>query len=355
MKLNYIFALFLSLLITGFPIHTVLSQNGGNGFLASLNYTNKLPEKIRASRTVALVHSNQENEKRDNWKTLAKEAHKVLTGTGVDIIGYYNLQDVMAGPEAQINFSNDFLKREAKNIIIIQDRGGNFVIRITAFSGTSDYINEGQEAWKTESTHLDEALSATRRAIGASGQRNQNFLVADLPEFFEDTNIIKKGRFETFNRDLKLDKLAVVLLPLAKELPENDPRRLQWKSDSLRFAQIMASYPFEYEFVSFGEDEQELRKKGFQFMLYYLHSTGKVIRNMLDYPDDKNVTDYVTITQVDGRSNLKTFSKNQLVYKFYVKHIFSKEVYLGNEWDADETWDAALTNHIQGLTSKVKK
>ena len=336
--------------------------------LRVFNYNQEIPEGIVSARSVAFVLVGNENKDRTGWKDLAVEVHKMMVRTGTDVIGYYNIQDVFAGLETQRYFAEDLLNREVKNILMIESQQGSISLKVTKFNEKTTFMDNGQNAWKSENQDLAEVLGDYRRAVGSSGQRRTNFLITDFPEFFEDTRLIKKQRFEIFNQDLKLDKLAVPLfstlkLPAGSEsVSAVDPDlekilsyQQQWKVDSIELTGIMEGYPFAYGIVAADLDEKKLREQGYQFILYYLHTSGKVIHELLNYNNDKNVTDYITIKPSGNKPDLVTIKAHQPVYKYYIKHIFSGEIYLGDTWDAEENWQEALKNHINGIKAKIKQ
>ena len=346
-----------------------MADNGGPVLhLRVFNYNQEIPEDIVSARSAAFVLVENENTNRTAWKDLSTEVHKMMVRTGTDVIGYYNIYDVFAGPETQRYFAEDLLKREVKNILIIENQQGSIRLTVTKFNEQGTFMDHGQNAWKSENRDLQKVLGDYRRAIGNSGQRRTNFLMADFPEFFEDTRLIKKQRFEIFNQDLKLDKLAVPVFPGLKLPPGSETENTanpvrekilsyqqRWKVDSLELAGIMKSYPFAYGFVGEDIDEKKLRDQGYQFILYYLHTSGKVIHKLLNYKSDKNVTDNSTMKSSGGKPELVTLRAHRPVYKYYIKHIFSGEVYLGDTWDAAENWQKALLNHINGIKSKIKQ
>jgi hypothetical protein len=51
---------------------------------------------------------------------------------------------------------------------------------------------------------------------------------------------------------------------------------------------------------------------------------------------------------------LKNIAANTVVYKFYVRHIDSGNIFLGTKWDADTTWQDALKNFIGGFKAELK-
>ena len=46
---------------------------------------------------------------------------------------------------------------------------------------------------------------------------------------------------------------------------------------------------------------------------------------------------------------MRSVSSGVPVYKFYIRHIPTGDVYAGSSWDAATDWQTALTNFVQGL------
>ncbi len=334
-------------------------------YLRILNYSSELPKGLIEGRSAAFVWVEKENAQRTKWKELSEKAHTEIIATGTDVIGYFNLQDIFSGIETQKHFSEELIKREVKNLLIFEQKGGVYSLKITKFNDKSNFIDHGQSAWMAKHAGLIELLGEYRRAIGSSGQARKNFLMPETPEFFEDVGIVKGRRFEVFNRDLKLDKLAVpVFQPITdpgatgdaggEEYQKIKLYQENWQADTSKLAQIMSEYPFDYGIIESEFDEKQLRNQGYQFILYSLHTSGKAIHELLNYKNDKNVTDYITIKKNTEKPILVTIPAHTNVYKYYIKHIYSGEIYLGEGWDAEETWEESLKNHIQGITEKVK-
>jgi RNA polymerase sigma factor (sigma-70 family) len=116
----------------------------------------------------------------------------------------------------------------------------------------------------------------------------------------------------------------------------------------------MQDYPFKYELVEYDGDDKKLYNAGYQYVLLNLNTTGYTIREMLNYEVDKNETDYITMKTSNGKTILRTIPVHAPVYKFYVKHLVTGDVYLGTKWDADETMDEALKNYIQNFKDELK-
>ena len=152
--------------------------------LRLFNYTSEIPEGILSARSVVFVLIDDENKDRTGWKELAAKAHKNIVGTGTDVVGYYNIYDLFAGHETQSNFAQDMLKREVKNILILEKEQGAFSLKVTKFNEKPTFMDHGQNAWRSENIELSAVLADYKRAIGGSGQHRTNFLMADAPEFF---------------------------------------------------------------------------------------------------------------------------------------------------------------------------
>ena len=122
---------------------------------------------------------------------------------------------------------------------------------------------------------------------------------------------------------------------------------------NLRLKDIMEGYPFEYYFLESGDGVTEVEKRGYQYILLDLHTTGTSIKEMLGYNMVEGETDYMTVKNRGGDISLKKIPIDAPVVKYYVKQVLSGDVYLGSEWDADMSWDEALINYIEGLKSRV--
>ena len=57
----------------------------------------------------------------------------------------------------------------------------------------------------------------------------------------------------------------------------------------------------------------------------------------------------------DGTITLRTIPVEAPVYKFYIKNLLRNEVYVGESWDADETWQEALDNYLSAMVEELKK
>lgn len=377
MKLTNIFTLIFALgfFSIAFAQEDDLIHPAGLRFL---DYTNDLPKDLLFTKSVAFVSVLPKGgtSLRGDWKKLAREAHNSLKDAGIDAVAYYNLEDVEAGYDASMALARELQKREVKNIIVITQvmiRVGNkdserFALLITPFNGENTFISHGQQAWKQVEKASEKLFTQVYRAVAKSGLTKENHLISDVPEFFAGPkDMIRGRRFEGFSPDLKLDKLAV---PKFQEVvvPENRPNGLANKNmekevekanaliprDNRSLEAVMQEYPYEYGLVDYDPTKEDaLRTAGYQYLLLRLHSTGEHIKMMLEYDMQADETEYVTLKKDGNTIRLRTIPKDAPVYKYYIKHIYTGDIYLGTPWDADETWEYALGNYITNMKKEL--
>ena len=78
------------------------------------------------------------------------------------------------------------------------------------------------------------------------------------------------------------------------------------------------------------------------------------VRYLLDYEIEEGVSDFITVKQKDGKTTLRNIPTEAPIYKFYLKHLRTKDVYVGSRWDADESWEEALDNFISNIKKVFK-
>lgn len=362
--------------ILSFDLHAQGEEVNTVGF-TFLDYNFKLPNDFLSSKSIVVVsvpHKAGNSKERGDWKLFSELAHKQFRRMGIDAIGYYNSDDLMSGRDATITFSKSFKKRKVKNIIFLSRvpaatngvSSDQFVIVITPFNGKASLTSHGQAAWKTQSSEYNRAFKILGNEVYKSEQPKTNFLITDLPELFSDTKMIYGRRFGVNCRDLKVDKLGI---PKFKkiEIPEKKPGgpinnliekeiviyNAQVDVNNEKLEAIMKTYPFEYGLLE-GESDDDFYREGYQYVLLNLNTSGVSMRQLLNYKMDYTETDYITIRATDYGSTLKSIPVNALVNKFYVRHLYTKDVYTGAKWDADQSWEDALRNFIRNMKTEFK-
>lgn len=345
--------------------------------LSYLNYSPELPKDLLSERTVVLIDdeiaSSERLEQSSDWKAFASKAHETFARLGIDPVAYYNLDLVLAGRAITSAFADDIKKRAIPIALILHralspSQDTIFTLTLGSISKEDAFFEAGQQAYKIQSNSFNSLMQQLIRAVSSSGLESSNFLILEIPEFFNKTQLFSARRFESYNPDLKLDKLAVPLFverTLPKSVPPGMSRgEVTAKVDAEnryiaeaneRLKNIMQQYPFNSGPVNYSDGEAAWRKEGYLFVLLHVHGSAEVVWDLLEYQSENKEAAYAsTRIEPGGDPLVKVIDKNQEVYKFYVKHIPSGEVYLGTYWDADITWKQALSNFIANLKVALK-
>jgi hypothetical protein len=331
-----------------------------------------MPENLLSSRSVVVVSvpAESKNGARGEWHEFAEKAHQFFVRLGIDAVAYYYLDDILAGEAVTSAIAENFNKRKIENIVLLDKSrlpSGELIqsMIITDFNGKDSFLDHGQQAWYNQNTNFDNVLINLYRALGQHNLELSNYMVIDQPEYYKDTPVMIGRRFEEYQPDLKLDKLVVPSFEKI-QLPPNidDPVVLQTientnqqiAADNEKLAQIMNQYPFKYgiEDVS-TKTNQQLIADGYQYVLMNIHTSGRAVKQFLNYKTSETETDYVSV-RVDPNLEVElvTFPVETPVYKFYVKHLYTGDIFLGSKWDADLTWQQALENYINGMKIELK-
>jgi len=307
-----------------------------NKLISQLKISETAPEKLLSSRSLVLFDKTLTTDELSN-------VQKAFQQIGIDADFYLDISEVIAGLDTERAYAAYFTTREITFLVFLTRSAEGYSFYATEYNNTPQFVTAGQLAWKVTNRRLDELMTIIYRDSWLR-EKKQNFLINDIPEMDIVVPIIAGRRSELFPIDLRIDKLAV---------PKFDDPAIQAEVDTL-FKKIYP-YPEKYQSVKMPADEKDLVKQGFQYVLLYLQVNGKSAREILGYDMSKNVaTAYGSVTYPNGTPQVKTISADEPVYKFYIKHIRSGNVFLGNKWDADETLVQALKNHIMGFRTELK-
>ena len=272
-----------------------------------------------------------------NVQQLAGAIHPVLRNLGIDPVIYYNAYNLYAGLEVTRSQVREMRQRRIKNIILFEYNGSTYRIGLGVFNNAPELYNREKGVFKWEGTSLDDLLFQFRTTIAGRGLPRQNFLILEIPEFSRNVNMLAKRRYESFARNLKLDKLAVPAIANKEEIER-----------------VMKNYPYEYGIVDPEKSEKTLRNEGYQYILLQLNTTGKQIRNYLEYDQVEEPETYASVIPDSAGYKVKNIPADARVYKYYVKHIYSGDTYVGTHWDAAVNWEVALHYHIAHLREEMK-
>ena len=221
---------------------------------------------------------------------------------------------------------------------MIKYDGLKSIIALTSFT-PEFFKGQQQEGWKREG-ELKNILNQLYIRVANSSHRRKNFLISEQPEDGLLTGPIKGRRAEFFSLSVKGTKMAVPVF--------NNPLQ-----DQELKAVLDGEYPFDFVLVDPSISEEELKKDGFQYVLYNAHSQAKNVHDLLGYESDKSISVYATIHHEKNKNEVRTIPLDQYVYKYYLKHLISGTTYLGTEWDVSATWRQALLNHLRSYKKGV--
>lgn len=302
-------------------------------WIQQLDLSGEFPENFLNSRT-AVFHS---------FTFTTKElqlAQEYFQNTGVDAVVYFPIDMLIAGADVAKTFADYLTKREVSNLVFLEKNENSFRISATKFTNTEKIVEPKASAWSVSNKSFLEALKVMYRSATVK-LKKQNLLVNELPEVGLPINLILGKRNEFFAVDLKVDPLAVPKFgdaAMDKELEEI----------------FATNFPYKYKLVEAGTSEKEMRKQGLLYVVYFIHTRGAVAKELLGYNTIKSETAFVSVTFPEHQQQLKNIPANQPVYKVYFKHIDSQNVFLGNKWDADLTWQQALLNNIRAMKAELR-
>jgi len=339
----------------------------------NLEYHDQLPKYLLSRKSVVVINapmSLKDPRVRSDWKELANTVHYYFRKMNVDAIAYYHIDDLFAGRDPNQEFSKLLTKREFKYVIWVKQTrvsGHNYQysITVTPYNGKGTIVSQYQNAWKTEEgSDLKNVLLEMGKDVLRADMKLENYLIPEGPEFFETIKIIKGRRIPTYATDLKVETLVVprfqkFTIDDSSKVDGNHLAKVKRFNDEIdrknrRLEQIMESYkPLKYE-LSDVYDSKALYNAGHQFVLADLNGTGKNIKEELGYKPEMNETDYITLKANGGSTIVYPLPVEAIVTKYYVKHVFTNDVYTGLNWDADLTWEASLQNFIFHMKDILK-
>jgi len=317
----------------------VLSFFSGRGqgseaakLIATLNAGTDLPPGLLAGRSVVLYDVQYTSAELQEAQTYFRQA-------GIDAVSYLDCDYVLAGVDPGRVFSNYFTGRNIKFLIFLQKNNGQYEAVFTEYNGTPSFADKNHITWKQSHSSFVELLRTIYR-FAISSQKKENFLINDVPETGATLRFFRE-QAERFSADIRTFKSAIPRFD-----NESDEKELE--------AMVKTLFPTKCEIVDARLSDAELEQKGYRLVLRFLHTRGDAAREILGYDITQTASSLPTTYFEDNVPKIKTIPSRKLVYKFYFKNTEYGNIFLGNKWDADETWQEALKNHILGLHHELK-
>jgi len=301
--------------------------------IKNLNFGSDLPAGLLAGRSLVLYEKSYTTAE-------LQEAQKYFQQAGIDAINYLDIDYVLAGPDPSRMYFNYFNIRNIKFLIILQKNDKEYRSIFTEYSGTLDFADQAHRSWKQSHVSLIELLRTIYR-FAISTQKKANYLINDVPEIGYDVRFFKEEPAQRFSNDIRTFKTAI-----PRWNNEQDEKELE--------AIVKEKFPQKCELVDPGLTDAQLSDKGYRLVLRFVHTRGDVAREILGYDVTQTAGSLLTSYFADGELKVKTFPSKKMIYKFYFKNTEYGNIFLGTKWDADDTWQDALRNHILALRSELK-
>src|SRR6478736_1784455 len=277
--------------------------------LDKLQMTETVPGDLLATRSIAIYDPSFK-------RSELEEIQKTFAQIGIDAEAYLEKDVILAGTDFTRSYANYFVTREIKYLVILDKLAKEYRMVVTPFNNTPSLVDASQIAWMVSHSSLREMLMIAYRNSWIS-QKKQNLLVNDFPETEVKVTTITGRRSEFFAIDLKVDALAV-------------PAFGEAKADTLLYRMFKEHYPFKWKLIPPGSNEEEIRRKGYQYILTEIQTRGIAAKQLLGYDLTKAESAYVSTTYPDGTAQLRAIPAETKIYKFYAKHIPSGNIFLGN-------------------------
>ncbi len=322
----------------------------------------QVPADLTSSRAAVVISIPNETNKgfatRGDWKKTAREAHESFRKIGIDAVVYIYKDDLTAGPEITKAYNEVLIKRQISNIILLEISGigYNLEYELNIFE-VKNGVDLNQPKYRISAKSMNELLLVLGRQVLRQDIARTNFLIPDQPEFLDDLVLYTGTRYVNVPGRLRSLGIAVVkfdTITIPDGISEVDRNALIKKNIEIDRAnseldQIMKTYPFQYELVNFT-DVQSLYQKGFQYVLMPVISSGRTIKQMLNYKTSASETVFISeISKKGEKTTLKKIPANGNMAKYYIKQTIVMDVHVGSRWDADVTWQKALENFIENL------
>lgn len=309
--------------------------------LKTLNFTDQLPKDILSSKTVVLVDippSGLYPKIRGEWHTLAETVQPGFHKAGIDAVTYYHFDEIASGPEPYKAYLNHFDKRNLSHGAFISKKGRQYQLLLLKFADRKYLISEGQDAFMMNGDNPEVMMDMLSKKTVSSGLVMSNLLIMETPEYSEPVTVITGKRSEFYDLNFESEKLAVPVF-----------------ASKDKITRALKQYPYQWDFVPYDMSQDEIRKSGYQYVLYYVNTTVKNAREMLGYDTKESPTAFVSAVKKDGKLAVVNQNANAQVFKFYIRHIKSKNTFVGKRWDPGYTWQEGLGNYISNLRDQLLK
>ena len=324
-----------------------------------------IPVDLNSSRTAVFISMDPSREtflEEGDWKGFSSKVHGYLYKMGIDAVFYINNTDFQSGNSTRNFYQGILNRRSIKNLIFVTKNNGGVEVVCSPYNGENSLIDNNQKVYQQNAAGLHRLMIDFGREIKRAENPMQNFLIPNKPTFLDALSIVKNSNLKNYPGQIRRSKMAVerfgeipVIETASVEVKAKISRfNLEVRAKNKELEELLKDFPFEIVFVDYMSDEDLLRNR-YQFILRNIYASAASIRAALKYQNAQSDAGYVSVIPVmPDNTSIKTFSRKSLLYKFYIRQNIAKNVYVG-EWDADETWQSALTNYVGNMIQFFNK
>ncbi len=329
-----------------------------------LKKTQLLPISLCNQRSVVIFSvpvEKGEYDKAGEYKKFINEIHKSFITMGIDAVLYINQGKLIESSSSLNSYANILKKREIKNILFVTKKKEEYEILIAPFSGTTKFIEEGEDVFYLKNQNLTRLLLNLGKDLIRMNQPQKNFLILEKPTILESVSIVDNWLLKNYPGILRTSKLAVERFSYLDTTMTEDAtiqerihqRNAVIKKQNCEMETIMELYyPFKWVMVDRMSDD-DLKKKRYQFVLRSLNGNVESVRKMFNYEVLPTEMDFESIIpMMPNQKKEKRLLKGTLVYKFYMRQTVTKNLHIG-KWDAAISWQEALKNMIGNLDQEL--
>lgn len=322
----------VALLLQGIRLPAQSADDLVAPFLSRLTLEEKVPADLLARKALLLF---------DEPITTAdlRELQRGFQKIGIDAVVHFPLQLALSAEEITKQFTEYMLKREIRFIIFFHKKNSLYELVFVPFNGKGGWVTDGHSAWPVQGNSLTDMLQSIYRTTAAN-QKKKNFLISEEPETFVPLRPVSTERSEFFAVSLRNDAVAVI-------------RTGNAAFDQRLETVLKEKYPFKVQYFAPGTTTDQLRSKGCFYILRQIHASATEVMRLLGYRIPTSAKTITTHSFTTGKAESREISAETIVWKFYVRHIDSGNIFLGLKWDADEDMARAMENYVQGFQTSL--
>lgn len=321
-------------------------------FFNQYDQVDTLDPLLTKSRSLVILATPQKD---GEWKDMAQYLHKSFRVMGIDAINYIHYLDYSANPSIESSMNQYANNRQVGYYIIVEKREVGY--RAAIISRKS----EEKSCWYTEGENLKAVVLNLAITLKRTEHQNQNFLISVAPEYLTHLPLFEGTRYPNYPDRIRRMRMAIFEIPeLAFDSSYSDQQKeeitrynLEVKRKNEFIREQVEKYPYKLDILPMQE-EKELYRQGYQYVLYYLNTSAESIRNILAY-ETTGQEEYISqLTLPDGKRTLKSYPAEKTLYKWYIKQTAVSDIHTGRYWDAHDNFESSLEHLFNRIISLLE-